>query len=106
MNQLDMQRSKQLGLLEIKTEINLAIPGQYVFYIGFLFNVMIFPPAMSDHRNKADLIESATPCHDAQVVGSYQDSNLLHQTVLTSRSEDYTTVPQHLHSKLSSLMWV
>ena len=23
-------------------------------------------------RNRADLIESTTPCHDAQVVGSYQ----------------------------------
>ena len=24
-----------------------------------------------DRSNKADLIESATPCHDAQVAGSY-----------------------------------
>ena len=26
-------------------------------------------------ENRADLIESATPCHDAQVVRPYRDSN-------------------------------
>ena len=41
------------------------------------------------------LIESATPCHDTQVVGSYQVSS--HVIVLASKSEDYTTAPQHLH---------
>ena len=49
-----------------------------------------------DRRNRADLIESATPCHDALVVGSYRDSNPLCLTVLAAMSEDYTTAPQHL----------
>ena len=47
-------------------------------------------------RNRADLIESATPCHDAQVVGPYRDSNPLRLTILAAMSEDYTTAPQHL----------
>ena len=38
-------------------------------------------------------MESATPCHDAQVVGSYQVSNPLRLTVLTAKSENYTTEP-------------
>ena len=38
-----------------------------------------------------------TPCHDAQVVGSYQLSSPLRLPVLTSASEDYTTAPHHLH---------
>ena len=49
-----------------------------------------------DRRNRADLIESATPCHDAQVVGLYRDSNPLRLTILAAMSEDYTTAPQHL----------
>ena len=44
-------------------------------------------------RNRADLIESATPSHDAQQVGPYRVSNPLHLTVLAAKSEDYTTVP-------------
>ena len=50
-----------------------------------------------DRRSRTDLIESATPCHDAQVVGPYRDSNPLHLTILAAMSEDYTTAPQHLH---------
>ena len=49
-----------------------------------------------DRRNRANLIESATPCHEAQVVGPYWDSNPLRLTILAAMSEDYTTVPQHL----------
>ena len=49
-----------------------------------------------DRRNRADLMESATPCHDAQVVGSYRVSNPFHVTVLAAKSEDYTTASQHL----------
>ena len=30
---------------------------------------MFFSAKRWDHRNRADLIESATPCHDAQVGG-------------------------------------
>ena len=58
--------------------------------------VAIFSAKRWDRRNRADLIESSTPCHDAQVMGSYRDSNLLHLTVLTSKSKDYTTGPQNL----------
>ena len=47
-------------------------------------------------RNRADLIVSATHCHDAQVAGSFRVSNLRHWTVLVSKSEVYNTVPQHL----------
>ena len=59
--------------------------------------VAVFSAKRWDCRNREGLIESATPCNDAQVMGSYQGSNPFHLTVLTSRSEDYTTVPQHLH---------
>ena len=57
--------------------------------------VAVFSAKRWDRRNRADLIDSATACHDAQVVGSYRGSNPLHLTVLTSKSEDYTTAPQH-----------
>ena len=46
-------------------------------------------------------MESATPCHDAEVVGPYRDSNPLRLTVLAAMSEDYTTAPQHLQCDLS-----
>ena len=45
---------------------------------------------------RADLIKSAAPCHDAQVVGPYRVSNPLCLTFLASKSEDCTTAPQHL----------
>ena len=55
--------------------------------------VAFFSAKRWDRRNRVDLIESATPCHDAQVVGPYRDSNPLHLTVLAAMSEDYTTAP-------------
>ena len=58
--------------------------------------VAVFSAKRWDRRNRADLIESATPCHDAQVVRSYRGSSPLHLTVLASKSEDYITAPQHL----------
>ena len=58
--------------------------------------VAFFSAKRWDRRNRADLIESATPCHDAQVVGLYPDSNPLRLTILAAMSEDYTTAPQHL----------
>ena len=61
--------------------------------------VAFFSAKRWDRRNRADLIESATPCHDALVVGSYRDSNPLRLTVLAAMSEDYTTAPQHLLRK-------
>ena len=61
--------------------------------------VAFFSAKRWDRRNRVDLIESATPCHDAQVVGPYQDSNPLRLTVLAAMSEDYTKATQHLGSK-------
>ena len=58
--------------------------------------VAFFSAKRWDRRNRANLIESATPCHDAQVVGPYQDSNPLRLTILAAMSKDYTTAPQHL----------
>ena len=58
--------------------------------------VAFFSAKRWDRRNRADLIESTTPCHDAQVVGLYRDSNPLRLTILAAMSEDYTTAPQHL----------
>ena len=58
--------------------------------------VAVFSAKRWDRRNRADLIESTTPCYDAQVMGSYGGSNPLRLTVLASKSEDYTTVPQNL----------
>ena len=60
--------------------------------------VAFFSAKRCDRRNRADLIESATPCHDARVVGLCRDSNPLRLTILAAMSEDYTTVPQHLHT--------
>ena len=59
--------------------------------------------------NRADLIESTTPCHDAQMVGSYRVSSPLCLTVLASESEDYATVPQNLSEGVVLLLrgsWV
>ena len=58
--------------------------------------VAVFSANRCDRRHRADLIESATPCHEAQVVGSYRVSNPLHLTVLAAKSEDYTAAPLHL----------
>ena len=58
--------------------------------------VAVFSAKCWGRRNRADLIESATPCHDAQVVGPYRGSNPLYLTVQISEPEDYTTAPQHL----------
>ena len=35
--------------------------------------VAFFSAKRWDRRNRADLIKSATPCHDAQLVGLYGD---------------------------------
>ena len=54
-----------------------------------------------DRRNGADLIESATSGHDAQVVGSYQESSPLRLTVLAKEPDDYTTTLQDTFLVLS-----
>ena len=46
--------------------------------------VAFFSAKRWDRRNRADLIESATPCHDAQVVGLYRGSNPLRLTILAA----------------------
>ena len=69
--------------------------------------VAFFSAKRWDRRNRADLIESATPCHDAQVVGLYRDSNPLRLTILAAMSEDYTTAPQHLrHRQIDILLMI
>ena len=59
--------------------------------------VAFFNAKRWDRINRADLIESATPCQGAQLVGPYRDSNPLRLTVLAAKSEDYNTAPQYLH---------
>ena len=56
-----------------------------------------------DGRNRAGLIEFATPCHDAQVAGSYRVSNPLRLAILAAKSEDYTIAPQHLHTSVHTM---
>ena len=56
--------------------------------------VAFFSAKRWDRRNRADLIDSVTLCHDARVVGPYRDSIPLRLTVLAAMSEDYTTAPQ------------
>ena len=60
--------------------------------------VAVFSAKRWDRRSSKALIESATLCHDAQVAGPYWVSNPLRLTVLTAKSEDYKTAPQHLRS--------
>ena len=61
--------------------------------------VAFFSVKCLDRRNRGDQIEPATPCHDAQVVGSRRVSNSLRLTVLAAMSEDYTTAPQNLQGR-------
>ena len=58
--------------------------------------VTFFSAKRWDRRNRANLIESSTLRHDAQVVGSYRASNPLPLTILAAKSEDYTTAPHQL----------
>ena len=58
--------------------------------------VAVFSAKRWDCRSSSALIESATPCHDAQVVGSFQVLNQLRLHFLASESEAYTTAPQQL----------
>ena len=68
--------------------------------------VAFFSAKRWDRRNRADLIESATPCHDAQVVGPYRDSNPLRLTILAAMSEDYTTAPLAYSTILSFTLMI
>ena len=74
---------------------SLTIPNSSAVHLGkkflvAIFSVIIYCVFSAKHwyrRNRADLIESATPCHDAQLVGSYWVSNPFRLTVLASKSE-------------------
>ena len=49
--------------------------------------VAFFSAKRWDRRNRVDLIESATPCHDAQVVGSYRVSVVLNTICGLNKSQ-------------------
>ena len=55
--------------------------------------VAFFRAKRWDRRNRADLIEFATHCQDAQVVGSYRASKQLRLTALAAKSNDGATTP-------------
>ena len=63
--------------------------------------VAFFSAKRWDRRNRADLdlIESATPCHDAHVVGFYRVSSPLRLTVLAAKSlfglQSQRIIPRH-----------
>ena len=84
------------GLVVAKRRVNANQGRTWVSFDFGEVEVAVFSAKRWDRRNRADLIESATPFHDVQVMGSYRGSNPLRLTVLASKSEDYTTAPQHL----------
>ena len=62
--------------------------------------VAFFSVKRWDRRNRADLIESATPSHDAQVVGYIPGIEPTPFDCSGCKlTEDYTTVQQQLHFK-------
>ena len=63
-----------------------------------LGEVVVFSAKCQDCRNRAELIESMTPCHDAQMVGSFQVWSPHHLTILAAKSENDTIAAQHLQS--------
>ena len=83
--------------IETSLQCNVAEGRNYLEGEG---EVAFFSAKRWDRRNRADLIESATPCHDAKVVGPYRDSNPLRLIVLAAMPEDYTTAPQHLRRRV------
>ena len=56
--------------------------------------IAVFNAKYWGHRNRVELIEFVANCHDAKVVSIYRVSSPW--TVLTSKSEDYTTALEHL----------
>ena len=69
-----------------------------VLFLKLIGEVAVFSSKRWDRRNSYALIESATPCHDAQ--GYWWDLNPVRLTVLAAKSVDYTTAPQHLQLAL------
>ena len=93
----------QLHSIKYQRMKSIIIISHIIFLYPVLFKegegegeVAFFSAKRWDRRNRENLIESATPCHDARVVGLYRDSNPLRLTILAAMSEDYTTAPQHL----------
>ena len=57
-----------------------------------------------DRKRRANLIESATPCHNTQAVGLYRVSNPVCLTVLVAKSADNNiTVLQHLLNQITAI---
>ena len=86
-----VDETANLLLFEKQHHIDLS----FYFYIESAFlklnfkgegEVAVFIAKPWDRRNRADVIDSETICHDAQVVKSYRVSNPLHLTVLASKS--------------------
>ena len=86
-------------ILQLKSSFQCKTEGEGENEVAF------FSAKCWDRRNRADLIESATPCHDAQVVGLYRESNPLRLTILAAMSEDYTKAPQHLQTCCFRYQW-
>ena len=58
--------------------------------------VAVFSAKRWVHKSNKALIESMTPCHEAQVVVLYRVSNPVRLTVPAAKSVDYITASQHL----------
>ena len=65
--------------------------------------VAFFSAKRWDHRNRADVLEPATHCHDGQFVGSCRVSNPRRLTVLAAKSKDYTMAPLNGNNLLQNL---
>ena len=77
-----------MGLVKINSIMSPVFEANFkiLYHRSFVDvdEVAFFNAKRWDRRNRADLIESATPCHDTNVLGSYQLSNPHHLTVLTA----------------------
>ena len=82
---------------EIAAKRNIYVQTSWIPLCEGEGEVGFFNAKRWDRRSRADLIESATPCHDAHVVGPYRLSNPLHLTVLATKSEDYNMAPRNVH---------
>ena len=86
------ESAEQAGATFFVTKVSRVRPNwaTYIIWSAIPFNiycegegeVAFFSAKRWDRRKRADLIESATPCHDAHVVGPYRDSNPLRLTIL------------------------
>ena len=77
-------RSESMSFCVTKTYVLRSVKNHLLVLDEVEGEVSFFNAKHWDRRNRADLIESVTPCHDARVVGPYRDSNPLHLTVLAA----------------------